>query len=220
MSVQQLPQAVRRTSLVLAPVLHLVAALAAVSLATGAAAEVRTISRAPGRFYLFTVLLLIGTALFIPAVIELMHRARDRAPFAAIFGAGLMQLGVVAGIADSGTGLVYWQLASHGASAAHVTAQVQRFESATGATVIFMIGGLSLMVGSILLGVALARTRVVPVWAAICLPLGLISSVVANASGSRPMLVAASLILLAGLGRVAARRAPARSRAGVAAATA
>jgi hypothetical protein len=220
MPVQQLPQLLRRTSLVLAPLLHLSAGLAAASLATGATAEVATIGRAPGRFYLFTLLLLLGTALFVPAVIELMHRCRDRAPFPATVGAGLMQIGVIAGIADAGTGLVYWQLASHDANAAQVAGQLHRFENAPGATVIFMIGGLSLMAGSILLAVALTRAHVVPIWAAACLPVGLIASVVANASGSRPMLVAASLILLAGLGRIAARREPAASSATLAGATA
>jgi hypothetical protein len=120
----------------------------------------------------------------------------------AILGAGLMQIGALVGVADSGTQLVYWQART--GDPAQMTALFHRYESATGATVVFMVGGISLMAGSLLLATALGRARVAPVWAALCLPLGLIGSIAAQGAGSRPALVAAALVLLAGLGPIAA----------------
>src|SRR6266516_5479085 len=122
-----------------------------------------------------------------------------------------MQIGALVGVADSGTQLVYWQTA--GADPAQMTALVHRYENAAAANAIFMVGGISLMVGSLLLATALWRARVARVWAAYCLPLGLIGSIAAQAAGSRPMLIGGSLVLLAGLGRIATMREPRPLRA-------
>jgi hypothetical protein len=205
MNVQQLPRFVGRASLVLAPLVHLVSTLVVASLASGATAEVAAIGRHPDRYYLFTLLQLIGLVLFVPLVAALMHLTRTRAPLPAVLGAGLMQLGVLVGIADAGTQLVYWQTGTRSADPAQMARLLHRFESAPGANAIFMAGGLSLMAGSIVLGFALWRARVAPVWAALCLPLGLIGTVVAFGAGSRPMLAGASVVLLAGLTVVAIR---------------
>jgi Domain of unknown function (DUF4386) len=209
MNIQQFPRLVTRGSLVAAPLLHLGSALAAASLATGAAAEVASISHHPDRYYTYTLLQLIGTALFVPLLVLLMQLARERAPLTAIVGAGLMQIGALVGVADSGTQLVYWQTA--GGDPAQMTALVHRYENAAAANAIFLVGGISLMAGSLLLATALWRARVAPVWAAYCLPLGLIGSIAAQAAGDRPLLIGGSLILLAGLGRIATTREPGRS---------
>jgi hypothetical protein len=58
-----------------------------------------------------------------------------------------------------------------------------------------------------------------PVWAAVCLPLGLIGSIAAQAAGSRPTLIVAALVLLGGLGRIALEP-PQHAAAAVAAGTA
>lgn len=205
MTVQQLPSLVTRASLVLAPLAHLASALVAASLATGAAAEVAAISRHPDRFYLFTLLQLIAAALFVPMLLALLQLTRPRAPFPAIVGAGLMQVGALVAVADAGTQLVYWQTGARGANAAQMAALLHRYESASAAGVIFMVGGLSLMAGSVLLGFALWRARVVSALLALCLPVGTVGVVAAFAAGSRPLLVGASAVLLAGLSAVALR---------------
>jgi hypothetical protein len=218
MTVEQLPRILTRSSLVLAPLVHLASTLVVASLASGAVAEVAAISHHPDRFYLFTLLQLIGLVLFVPLVIALMQLTRERMPLPAILGAGLMEIGVLVGIADAGTQLVYWQAGARGANAAEMAALLHRFESAPGATAIFMIGGLSLMAGSVLVGIALWRARVAPGWAGLCLPVGLIGTVVAFGAGSRPMLVGASVVLVVGLSRVAlVREAAPSSTAAVAA---
>lgn len=208
MTVQQLPRLVGRAALVLAPLCFLASALAASSLASGEAAQVTAIARHPDRYYLFTLLTLIATALFVPLLLELLRLARAGAPFAAIVGAGLMQIGTLVGVADAGSQLVEWQTGARGADPAQMIALLHRFDGATGATALFMVGGLALVAGSLLLGVALWRARVAPVWAALCLPLGIVANVVSYGAGSRPLLVASSLVLLAGLVRIAATAEP------------
>jgi hypothetical protein len=115
---------VTRGSLVAAPLLHLGSALAAASLATGAAGDVASVSHQPDRYYAYTLLQLIGTALFVPLLVLLMQLARERAPPTAIVGAGLMQIAALVGVADSGTQLVYWQTA--GGDRAQMTALAHR----------------------------------------------------------------------------------------------
>lgn len=209
MTVQQLPSLVTRASLVLAPLTHLASALVTASLATGAAAEVTAIGRHPDRYYLFTLLQLVAAALFVPMLLALLQLTRTRSPFAAIVGTGLMQVGALVAVADAGTQLVYWQTGARGADAAQMAALLHRYESAPAAGAIFMVGGLSLIAGSVLLGFALWRARVVPAPLALCLPAGILGAVAAFAAGSRPLLVGASAVLLAGLGAVALRDASA-----------
>lgn len=207
MSVQQLPGLAVRVSLVLAPLLWLVSApLAAGAMTSSDAAGVAEIARHPDRYYQFTLLTLIGTMLLVPALVGLTNVARERAPLAAFVGAALVQLGALVGIADSGTQLVYWQ--TPGGNPAQMAALLHRYENATGAGLVFMVGGLSLMVGGVVLATALVRSRALPVWAAVCIPLGLVSNVVAFAAHSEALLTASSAILLAGFARAALRSAP------------
>ena len=81
MTVQQLPRLVGRAAFVLAPLCFLASALAASSLASGDAAQASAIAGHPGRYYLFTLLTLIATALFVPLLLELLRLARTGAPF-------------------------------------------------------------------------------------------------------------------------------------------
>jgi hypothetical protein len=217
MTIQALPRLVTRGSLIAAPLTHLASALAAASLATGAMAEVASITRHSDRYYAYTLLQLVGTALFVPLLLELYRRSRGGAQLPAILGAGLMQIGALVGVADSGTQLVYWQ--TRAGTPAQMTALLHRYESATGANIVFMVGGISLMLGSLLLAAALRRARVAPLWAAVCLPFGLMGSIAAQAAGSRPTLIVAALVLLGGLGRIALEP-PQRATAAVAAGTA
>lgn len=203
MTVQQLPRLATRAALALAPLLWLLAApFAAGAMANGDAASVAAIAGQPGRYYLFTLLTLVGTMLVVPALVRLTELARARSPLAAFLGGGLAQLGALVGIADSGTQLVYWQ--TRGGNPAQMAALLHRYEDAPGANLVFMIGGLSLIAGSLLLALALVRSHLVPLWAAACLPLGMITNVVSFAAESRTLLAASSAILLAGFVRIAA----------------
>ena len=201
MNSQRLPALVSRSSLVLAPALVLASVVAMPTAASGAADQIAAIGDHPGRWYAFTLLSLVSSALFVPALLALMQLGRDRAPFASIIGAGLCAVGTFVAVADSGTQLVYWQMAR--GDRGEMVALAQRYEHAAGATAFFTVGGLAFMVGALLLGIGLVRARALPVWAAACIPTGIIVNIVGFASGSRTLLIASGVILVAGFGRAA-----------------
>ena len=201
MNSQRLPELVNRSSLVLAPTLVLASVVAMPTAASSAADQITAIGAHPGRWYAFTLLSLVSSALFVPALIALLELGRQEAPFRTIVGVGLCAVGAFVAVADSGTQLVYWQMA-HGDRAA-MLALAHRYEHAAGATAFFTVGGFAFIIGAVLLGLGLGRARVLPVWAAACIPLGIIVNIVGFASGSRPLLIASGIILMLGFGRAA-----------------
>lgn len=203
MNPQVLPELVKRLSLVVAPLLVLLSVVAMPTAASSARDQILSIEVHPDRWYAFALLSLVSSALLVPALLELMALGRARAPFGAIVGAGLCCVGAFVAVADSATQLVYWQMGTGDRAA--MLALAHRYEHAFGAGAIFMVGGLSLLVGSMLLGVALARARAVPMWAAAAVPIGIVANLVGFAAGSRFLLVASGVVLLAGFGRAALR---------------
>ena len=202
MTVQQLPSLVNRVALVAAPLLFALSALVIPALKSGDAAQLELIASHPTGWYLFTIFSLLGSAALIPASIALMQATRDAAPFTSIVGAGLLAVGGFVALADSATQLVYWQMGTQ-ADRPQMTALLHRYENAPGATVIFMIGALALVVGAILLAVALVRAHSAPVWAAALVPVGMILNIGSFIGSSRVLLFVSSLVLLAGFGSVA-----------------
>lgn len=213
MRFDDMPAAVNRAALVATPVLFLLSGVAIPKLATDDKAEVDLIAAHPTAWYWFTLCSIVGSVFLIPATVGLLQRTRERAPGAAVVGAGLLAIGAFVALIDSATQLVYWQMGV--GDRTQMVALLHRYEGAPGATLIFMVGALSLVSGSIVLAVALVRAQAAPVWAALLLPLGMVTNIAGFASGSRAVLIGSSVLLLAGLGRIAladdahSRRAPA-----------
>lgn len=203
MNVQRLPEIVKRSSLVVAPLLVLLSVIAMPTAASGSSDQIASIGVHPDRWYAYTLLSLVSSVLLVPALLELMERARQTRPLGAIVGAGLCFVGAFGAVADSATQLVYWQMGTGNRAA--MLALADRYEHAAGASAIFMVGGISLIVGSVLLGTALGRSRAVPVWAAAAVPAGVLANILGFAAGSRAVLVASGVILLAGFVRAATR---------------
>src|SRR5207253_1894456 len=109
---------------------------------------------------------------------------------------GLLQLGAFVALIDSATQLVYWKMGSAGADPAQMVALLHRYENAPAASVIFMVGALGLVAGSLLLAVALIRTRIAPLWVGALLPLGMVANIAAFVASSRPLLIGSSVALL------------------------
>jgi len=206
MNSQRLPALVNRSSLVLAPVLVLASVVAMPTAAASATDQLAAIGESPGRWYAFTLLSLVSSVLFVPALLALMQLGRERAPFRTIVGAGLCAVGAFVAVADSGTQLVYWQMAR--GDRGEMLALAHRYEHAAGATAFFTVGGFAFMLGAILLGLGLARAHALPVWAAACIPTGIIVNIVGFASGNRALLIASGILLIAGFGRAAVPAAP------------
>jgi hypothetical protein len=201
MNPQRMTVLVNRGSLVLAPLLLLLSVVAMPTAAAGAGDQIAAIAEHPGRWYAFTLLSLVSSALFVPAVLALRQLAGDRAPLVTLVGVGLFAVGAFVAVADCGTQLVYWQMGR--GDRGQMLALAHRYENAAGANAVFLVGGLAFVAGGALLALALVRSRAVPVWAAACLPVGIVVNIVGFASGSRALLVASGVVLTVGLGRAA-----------------
>lgn len=191
-------------AMILTPLLWVVSALVAPPPTTDDATQIAVIARYPERWYWFALLTLAGSILFVLAVAGLVTRLRDRAPRSAYVGGALAQLGALIAIGDSTTELVVWQMGAPGASHAQMAALLSRYDAAPGASLVFTVGGLALIVGTVVLAVGFIRTRTAPAWAAALLPVATVLNIVAFGSASRTLLLVSYLLLLAAFGRFAA----------------
>jgi hypothetical protein len=201
-------------AMIAAPLLWLGSTLAVPTGATGDRAIVAAIAQHPTRWYWFALLVTLGSMAVVPALLGITRLLRERAPRLALAGGLLAQFGALVSLVDSGNQLVVWQIGAPGADRAQMVALLTRLDAAAGASVLFSVGGLAIVVGMVLLAVGLARTRTAPVWAAACLPLGTIVNIAGFAAGSRAAVGASCVILLAGflpLARLTAPRASAAS---------
>jgi hypothetical protein len=164
--------------------------------------QVAVIAQHPTRYYLFTILILTGSMLLVPALLGLMRLTRERAPGWGIAGGSLSLLGALVAIGDSASQLVIWQMGARGSDQAQMAALLKRFDSALGSSLLFTIGGLAILVGTVLLGIGLRRARSIPAWAAAGLPVGTFLNIAGFAAGSVSVLILSGVVLLAALGSV------------------
>jgi hypothetical protein len=217
MRIQHLPALANRIALVAAPLFFLFSGLAVPALKNGESDQLSLIAAHPNGWYMFTLFSILGSLFLVPAAVALMTLTRDGAPRTAILGGGLLQLGAFVALIDSATQLVYWKMGSPAADRAQMIALLHRYENAPAASVIFMVGALALVAGSVLLALALTRARTAPLWIGVLLPLGVVANIAAFVASSRPLLIGSSLVLLVPLGftalsgRLAGSPAPATS---------
>jgi hypothetical protein len=197
MTAGRLTRSALALSLVLAPLLGLAAAVALPALRSTRSAEVAAITADPGAFYIYALTLLLSSYLSVPAFFGIMVLLRQRAPRWSLLAGGLAQLGLLISIGDAATELMYWQMGAPGANQGQMVALADRYENAAGAATVYSVGGLALLVGTVLLTVGLWRTRTAPRWAALGLLVGTVANVVGFSIASRPVLIAGYVALLA-----------------------
>jgi hypothetical protein len=202
MHLEKLPAGVNRLSLVAAPSLFVLSGFVVPALKNGDVAQVAMISAHPDAWYAFTILSLLGSALLVPAALALMHATGARSA-ASVLGGGFLCVGGLVALADSATQLVYWQMGARSADPTQMAALLHRYENAPGASIIFVVGAIALVVGTVLLAFALRRTRVAPLWAAVLIPVGMVANLAAFVGSSKVLLIVSSVVLLAGMGRIA-----------------
>ena len=191
------PRAGLAAAVVAAPLLWLVAELVSPALKAKSAAQLAVISAHPDRWYVYTLLLVIGTIVFVPAVLGVMRLVRDGSPRLAAIGGVLLGFGTIIAVGDAMTQLVTWQMVKGGADQAQMAALLDRFDNAGGAGVLFGPGGLAFAVGAIVLTIAMVRTHVVPLWAALAFGIGMVVQLVGFTGSNRGVIAASAVILLA-----------------------
>ena len=216
---QQLPRAAAAAALITAPLLGLAAACAWPPLRSGERAQIAAISAQPDRWYIFSLFILLSSLssiMLVPAVLALMRLLGHSRPVWALIAGSLAGLGILIGIGDSATQLVFWQMGSPGASISQMAALATRYNSAPGAALIFMIGGLATLSGTLLLSAGLWRTHAIPAWTAIAVPAATIANIAGLSANSVPITMVSYALLLAAFGRIAVivRSSPAWARPG------
>lgn len=162
----QVRQRLGGVALVLAPIALLAGALVHPQEVTDAGRQLQITSGALNRWYVAHLLYFVATALFVPAVLALGRRLRERAPGLELWGSGLAVVGLfsTAGlVAVEGFG--GWQLAQ----LANRDAATQAYDNLThsaGIVVPFAIVGLTLSIGLVVLAVGLLRTSSTAPWTA------------------------------------------------------
>jgi uncharacterized protein DUF4386 len=184
-------------ALVVAPIAYLVSTLVAPPLESDEAAQLAQMAAHPDRTYLFALLTIVGSMLLLPATVALAQLSARRSPWLAYLGGGLVALGVLVAIGDSFGLLWEWQMAVPGSNRTQMAALLNRFDTTTGAALLFTIGGLALLTGCVLLAAALWRSHAVPRWAALALPIGAVANIAGFSTNSLVLLDVSALILLA-----------------------
>src|SRR5581483_260643 len=180
-------------AMVLAPLLGIASAIASPALQGSDSAKLAEIASHPDRWYLYALFITASSWLFVPAVLALIDILSERSPRLGLVGGGLALLGVLIAIGDGTCELMYWQMG----------ARARRFETATGSSQLFTIGGLALIIGLVLLAVALWRTDAVPALAALGLPAGAALNIAGFSSNNNALVIASNAVLLAALGWIA-----------------
>jgi Domain of unknown function (DUF4386) len=187
-------------SLFASPLLLFASALIAPALDGNEAEQLAVVARDPDRYYLFTLLSFVSSALLVPVLLGLMYVLRQRAATLGNIGGSLALIGTLVAVGDAISQLFIWQMAAPGADQAQMSGLLVRFDNAPGAAVIFRIGGPSFVLGMVLLGIGLYRARAVPAWAATGVAVGAFLNIAGFVIGSNVLVAISSAVLLVSLG--------------------
>ncbi len=187
--------------LVAAPAVMLVGALVHPQGKEAAAAHLAVVAGNPDRYYAAHAILLVGLALFLPAVLGLMHLLRHRATAFGHLGAGLVMIGLLGATAVVALdGIVTSQMGQPEASAEQMAALLDRIKESAGLRAIAVTGAVSFLLGMLLLAYGLWRTDAVQPWMAGGIAAAAIVVFIGQATDNRAIFAVAFAIYLVALG--------------------
>jgi hypothetical protein len=190
--------------MLLAPVLSLVSALCATAaVKPDAHGQILAIQAGPTKYYVYAITQLVAAYLLVPAFTGLKNLMRPRAPRWADLAGGALILGLLIAIGDSASELFAWQAGAPGSNVDQMAELLDRYNNASGSALVYAIGGILIMISTVVFTIGLCRTRTVPIWAAVCIAVSLFANIFGYASGNQALLVASAVALLVGFGRVA-----------------
>jgi hypothetical protein len=157
------------------------------------------------RWFGYTALLTLGTILFVPAILGIMRLTRAGMPRLTLVGGALLGYGTIIAVGDTMSQLTTWQMVTGHADQAQMAALLDRTSNAGGASLFFAPGGLAFLAGSVLLTIALVRTRAVPIWASIAFLIGIVVQLVGFSASSVALIAASAVISLVAMAMLARR---------------
>lgn len=187
--------------LITAPVALLVGALVHPQGKGAAAAHLAVVAENPDRYYAAHAILLAGLALFLPAILGLMHLLRQRATAFGHLGAGLAMIGLFGATAVVAVdGITVSQMGQPQASAEEMAALLDRIKESAGFRAIAVVGAVSFVLGMLLLAYGLWRTGAVQPWMAGGIAAAAIAVFIGQVTDNRAIFAIAFAIYVVGLG--------------------
>lgn len=187
-------------AMVAAPVLHVIAGVISPALKSKEAAQLSVVAAHSTRWYWYTLLLVVGSIVVVPASVGLLQLGRARMRRVGTVGGVLVTLGFLGSLVDCAGQFWTWQMVAPGADRQQMAALLTRVDGATGTDLFFAVTGIGLLIGSVLLAVALVRNRSVPSWAAIVLTAAVFVNIIAFSASSVAGVAASFVLLLLGMG--------------------
>lgn len=179
-----------------APVLFLLGSILTPGFDSDAAVQARLISTDESAFFNAVVLTLFGWGLFLVAVMAMMHMLREKGARDGHVGGTLALIGGVCAVAQTGFLLGVHQVARTDETGA--TAMLNGF-GGLGEALLF-VAPLGVALGGVVLAWALYRHHFVAPWMAAAIGASAICFLVGSVTFTQELFIAASALLLAGLG--------------------
>jgi hypothetical protein len=200
------PSAFRRTAaglaLILGPLLFLIADLVSSAWSDDTAEYVREVADNPGAQSVSGLLYVMGFTLLVPGVIGIVHLIRGRGVTLAHIGGGLAVIGLGAFPALGVTSIID-AVAVETINESDYVALIDGFEDEAAAIVLLILVLVPALLSLILIGVALWRSGLAPLWVMIAL---IASGVLLGAGGASQVInLVADVLMLIGFGFVGAR---------------
>lgn len=159
--------------LILAPLVLALAQL--VHPGQGEAGFVQMMVDYPGRVEAASLLVILSSVLFVPALVGLLRLMRDRGSVLGHVGVGLALIGVIGHAVWAGFEIVLVWMANSKIDQAQLSAVVDGGPSGIGFTLILLMFMAGFFLGLIFLAAGLWRSRAVPWWAAVLIAVGPLS---------------------------------------------
>ncbi len=160
-------------ALLAAPLIDLAAALWYPRFPGDPSGDMTVIAEDPNRFLITSMLHILASVLFVPAIVGIMNLLRERGVMLAHLGGGLAVLGFLGRLAFTSLGLMQLPLATHPNRAQALAFAEQAMSSPP--FLIFLLTFLAgIYLGLLLLAIAVWRSRVAPWWIALCFVLALV----------------------------------------------
>jgi uncharacterized membrane protein len=187
--------------MILAPACFVASAIVAPSSDNNATAIINATAAHQDRFYISTVLLIVGAVLLLPALLGLMHLLRERQVAVGHVGGALALVGNLMLMLVAGISLVQWQMV-RGGGRGDMIALFHRLTHTTETQVFFFLI-LGLTVGLVVLAYGLYRAHAVNWATAMALAVGaVVLQVAAFVGNTSAWYIVGSAILFVSLGSI------------------
>lgn len=187
--------------MIAAPALFLLASFMTPAVSDNSdAALIQAAASDPDRWVFGALLALAGWALFVPAVLGLMHMLRERGVAFGHTGGALALLGTVCAIANATLMLVIWQMGA--GSTDQMISLLERLGNETASGLVLFILPVFVTIGGLVLCWGLTVTHAAAPWMTAALAIGAVLYAFASVALSQWLFVAASALTLLGLGAI------------------